>query len=110
MDRTLKLLKTTDFSGVGTEVAAMGTRVTVETKHGTQVYTILGELDRDEALNIISCRSRLAMALIGQRVGATVELPDERGLTAATIKAIEPIDDQVRAWLAQIPTAYEANA
>lgn len=110
MDRTLKLLKTTDFSGVGTEVAAMGTRVTVETKHGTQCFTILGELDRDEALNIISCRSRLAMALIGQRVGATVELPDERGLTAATIKAIEPLDEATRAWLAQIPTAYEPNA
>ena len=110
MDRTLRLLKSTDFAEASTDKAAMGTRVTVETAAGKTTYTILGELDRDEALNIISCRSRLAMALIGQRVGATVELPDERGLTAATIVAIEPLDEAVRAWLAQVPSAYEANA
>ena len=110
MDRTLKQLKTTDFTDVSTETVAMGTRVTVETAQGKDTYTILGELDRDEALNIISCRSRLAMALLGQKVGATVELPAERGLTAATVVAIDPLDDAVKAWLAQIPTAYEANA
>ena len=108
---TLRLLKATDFANVPCDVAAMGTRVTVESaKEGAITYTILGELDRDEALNIISCRSRLAIALLGQKVGATVELPAEKGTLVATLTAIEPLDDAVRAWLAQIPTAYEPNA
>ncbi len=110
MDRTLRLLKTSDFANVACDTVAMGTRVTVTTQQGATTYTILGELDRDEALNIISCRSRLAMALLGQAVGATVELPAEKGTCAATITAIEPLDEPVRAWLAQIPTVYEPNA
>lgn len=111
MDRTLRLLKATDFANAACDVASMGTRVTVESaKEGTVTYTILGELDRDEALNIISCRSRLAIALLGQKVGATVELPAEKGTLAATVTAIAPLDDAVKAWLAQIPTAYEPNA
>lgn len=110
MDRTLRLLKPTDFANASCDVVSMGTRVTVESREGDTTYTILGELDRDEALNIISCRSRLAIALLGQKVGATVELPAERGAIAATIKAIEPLDDAVKAWLAQVPTAYAPNA
>ena len=110
MDRTLKQLKTTDFADASTEEVSIGTTVKVGTAQGDTTYTILGELDRDEALNIISCRSRLAMALLGKKAGATVELPAERGLTAATILAIEPLNDAVKAWLAQIPTSYEANA
>ncbi len=110
MDRTLRLLKVTDFANVSCETAEMGTRVTVESAQGKVSYTILGELDRDEALNIISCRSRLAIALMGQKVGATVELPAERGTIAATILAIEPLSDEVKAWLAAVPTVYEPNA
>ncbi len=107
MDRTLRMLRATDFAGVNCDVAEMGTRVTVESSTGTITYTILGELDRDEALNIISCRSRLATSLIGHKAGETVELPDEKGTIVATISAIEPLNDEIKAWLAQIPTAYE---
>lgn len=110
MDRNLRVLKATDFAGAPTDVAGMGTRVTVEATDGRETFTILGELDRDEALNIISCRSRLAAALEGHRVGDEVELPSERGRRVARITAIEPLDDTVKAWLAAIPTAYEANA
>ncbi len=107
MDRTLRVLRATDFAGVGCDVAEMGTRVTVQSMAGTITYTILGELDRDETLNIISCRSRLATSLIGHKVGETVELPDEKGTLVATLTAIEPLNDDIKAWLAQIPTAYE---
>lgn len=110
MDRTLRLLKVTDFTDVNYATVSMGTRVTVETAAGTQVYTILGELDRDEALNIISCRSRLATSLIGKAVNDVAELPAEKGTIAATIKSIEPLDDAVKAWLAAIPATYVANA
>ena len=110
MDRTLRLVKPTDFAGVACDVAAMGTRVTVETPRGVATYTILGELDRDEALNIISCRSRLADALMGKKPGETVALPDERGTVEGVLKAVEPLDDAVKAWLAAIPAVYVPNA
>ncbi len=107
MDRTLRMMHATDFCAVSYETVEMGARVTVQTSSATLVYTILGELDRDEALNIISCRSRLATALLGHKVGDTVELPDEHGTLVATLTAIEPMDDAVKAWLAQIPSVYE---
>lgn len=110
MDRNLRILKATDFANCPTDTADLGTRVTVATDRGTQTFTILGELDRDEALNIISCRSRLAAAVTGHKVGDTVTLPSERGTVPAVIKAIEPLNDEVRAWLAAIPTAYEPHA
>ncbi|MEG1479787.1 MAG: GreA/GreB family elongation factor [Kiritimatiellia bacterium] len=107
MNRVLKPLKVSDFSGVSGEVAEPGTRVTVETAQGSTLYTILGELDRDEALNIISCRSRLAIALIGKRAGEKVEIPGEKGVLEATVKAIAPLDDSIFAWLSQIPTEFQ---
>ncbi len=112
MDRTLRMMKTSDFSAVATDEVAPGTQVTVkQVKSGeTITYTILGELDRDEALNIISCRSRLAIALIGKKQGDLVALPAERGTIEATIESIAPLSDAVRAWLAQIPTEYQPNA
>ncbi len=108
MDRTLRMMHKTDFANVNYDAVEMGARVTVQSSaEGVVTYTILGELDRDEALNIISCRSRLAQALLGHKAGETVELPGENGTVVATITAIEPMDDAVKAWLAQIPTAYE---
>ncbi len=112
MARRLKVLKGTDFANVSTNTVVPGTRVTLETENGAILtYTVLGELDSDETLNIVSCRTRLAAALLNQSVGASVELPAEKGVTKATIKGISPMDDAVRAWLAEIPTAHVvANA
>jgi transcription elongation GreA/GreB family factor len=104
-------LKVADFSNVSTDTVAPGTRVTLKTDKGELVYTILGELDSDETLNIISCRTRLAAALLGKRTGDAVELPAEKGVLRATVTGISVMDDAVRAWLAAIPTAHVvANA
>lgn len=111
MARRLKALKVADFSNVSTDTVAPGTRVTLKTDKGELVYTILGELDSDETLNIISCRTRLAAALLGKRTGDAVELPAEKGVLRATVTGISVMDDAVRAWLAAIPTAHVvANA
>lgn len=111
MARRLKALKVADFSNVSTDTVAPGTRVTLKTDKGELVYTILGELDSDETLNIISCRTRLAAALLGKRTGDAVELPAEKGVLRATVNGISVMDDAVRAWLAAIPTAHVvANA
>ncbi|MBO7181862.1 MAG: GreA/GreB family elongation factor [Kiritimatiellae bacterium] len=111
MARRLKALKVADFSNVSTDTVVPGTRVTLKTDKGELVYTILGELDSDETLNIISCRTRLAAALLGKRTGDAVELPAEKGVLRATVTGISVMDDAVRAWLAAIPTAHVvANA
>ena len=111
MARRLKMLKETDFADVTTDKVVPGTRVTLETSTGVLTYTILGELDSDETLNIISCRTRLAAALLGRSMGDQVELPAEKGVIVATVAAISVMDDAVRAWLAEIPTAHVvANA
>lgn len=111
MARRLKALKVADFSNVSTDTVAPGTRITLKTDKGELVYTILGELDSDETLNIISCRTRLAAALLGKRTGDAVELPAEKGVLRATVTGISVMDDAVRAWLAAIPTAHVvANA
>ena len=110
MARRLQMLTASDFANVSCDTVKPGTRVTVKTATGDLTYTILGELDSDEALNIISCRTRLAIALIGKTVNTKVEIPTEKGATEATITAIEPLDEAVLAWLADIPTSHEANA
>jgi transcription elongation GreA/GreB family factor len=105
MNRTLRLLKATDFASATTEKVQMGTSVTINLNGQTLTYTILGELDSDEALNIISCRSRLAEALLNKTAGEEVVIPTVNGPAKAKIVTIAPINDAVKAWLAAIPTA-----
>lgn len=111
MARRLGQLKATDFANVACDVVAPGTRVTVTNAlTGPKTYTILGELDSDEALNIISCRTRLAAALLGKKEGDVIEdAPAEKGTISVTITKIEPLDADVRAWLADIPTIHTPN-
>ena len=110
MARRLQMLTASDFANVACDTVKPGTRVTVKTAAGEMTYSILGELDSDEALNIISSRTRLAMALIDKAVNTTVTIPTEKGSTEATITAIEPLDAAVQAWLADVPTSHEPNA
>lgn len=110
MARRLQMLTASDFANVSCDTVKPGTRVTVKTAAGEMTYSILGELDSDETLNIISSRTRLAMALIDNGVNATVTIPTEKGTTEATITAIEPLDAAVQAWLADVPTSHEPNA
>lgn len=110
MARRVQMLQQTDFADADCSSVQIGTRVTIEVPTGAKTYTILGELDSDESLNIISCRTRLAVALLGAKPNATVEIPAEKGTITATVKAIEPLDDAVRAWLADIPTSHVTNA
>ncbi|MBQ9694151.1 MAG: GreA/GreB family elongation factor [Kiritimatiellae bacterium] len=110
MARRLQMLKATDFTDVDCSTVKPGTCVTIQMASGSTTYTILGELDSDEALNIISCRTRLAVALMGNAEGETVEIPAEKGTITATISAIAPLSDAVRAWLADVPTSHVPNA
>ena len=100
MDQELKQVQGTDFAGAPTEAVGRGVCVRLAYADGrTAQFSILGEWDRDEALNIISCKSRMAQCLEGCRPGASAQVPGEKGDETVTVTAVEPLDEAVRAWI-----------
>lgn len=104
MDQDLRQVQGTDFSEATTDAVGMGVSVVLTYPDGRSCrFCVLGEWDRDEALGIISCKSRMALCLEGRRVGETVTVPGEKGDEATVISAIEPLDATIRAWMAETP-------
>ncbi len=101
LESDLKSVRGSDFKGMPSEVAGPGTTVMIERTGGIRdAYVILGEWDRDEALGIISSKSRMAEVLAGKRAGDRVVLPGaDAGDEPARIVAVEPLTDAVRAWI-----------
>lgn len=64
-----------------------------------ETFSILGAWDRDEALNIISSDSRMAIALRGHRKGSKVVVPSEAGEVPCTVADILPLSDTIRNWI-----------
>ena len=99
MEQDLLEVKGIAFEGVSAEQAGMGTVVVICGPDGTDTrYCILGEWDRDEALGILPCGSRVAQILEGHTPGDDVELPAEEGTETFRIVAVEPLPEEVRAW------------
>ena len=99
-DLDLKQMRGTHFANIDTAVVGMGVEVTFARGDGsTQVYSILGEWDRDEALGILPNRSRLAQTLEGRRVGEQATIPGTAGDEVVTIQAIRPLGEAVRRWI-----------
>jgi transcription elongation GreA/GreB family factor len=104
MQLELQQVKGTDFADAASDRAGPGTTVRLTLADGSKLtYTILGEWDRDEQLNIISNKSRLAMCLEGKKPGETVTVPSASGDTAATLEAVETPGEAVRAWIMRQP-------
>jgi len=104
MDGDLKQVKGSDFADAPTDKAGMGSTITITFPDtSSRTYTILGEWDRDEALNIISCRSRLAQCLEGRQPGDRVLIPGETDDVLVTVAAVEPLSAVIRAWIAAPP-------
>lgn len=100
MEQDLERVQGTDFAGFATDLAGMGTVVTLERADGrTDRYCILGEWDRDEGLGIISSLSQLAKALEGHAAGETVSVPGASGPESARIVTVEGLGAAERAWL-----------
>jgi len=100
----LKQVKGTDFSGILHDKVGPGTTVELRTDEGEQrTYTILGEWDRDEQLNIISSRTRMAQALEGKRAGEKASIPVPGGEAPATVTAIHPLSEVIRHWITTPP-------
>lgn len=104
MQLELKQVKGTDFADQPCEKAGPGTTVVLRLADGTRrTYTILGEWDRDETLNIISSKTRMAVCLDGKAVGETVMIPCPAGEEPAQIEAVLPLDETIRKWITTPP-------
>ena len=91
--------------GTGVSVGAsgvpvgVGTGVTTEYENGRQeTFYILGDWDRDEELGIISSTTKMAEALLGKPVDATVLVPAEDGEVSARITNVSPLTEEILAW------------
>lgn len=79
-----------DNAGHSTEVILFGANVTVEDEDGTEhAFNIVGEDEADIANNKVSYVSPIAKALIGRKVGDTVEWRRPIGNTQLTILKIQ---------------------
>jgi transcription elongation GreA/GreB family factor len=100
LEQDLRDVRGTGFEGAVADQAGAGTRVVVARSDGARrTYCILGEWDRDEALDIISSGSAVARALEGRRAGDTVQLPAENGWEPWTVAGIAGLSDEIRAWM-----------
>ncbi len=96
-EEQLSMVKGTDFADVPTDTVAPGVEVVLLVGGAEEVYDVLGEWDSDEALRIVSSRSRLGEALLGKKAGDAVTLP---GVSSpAAIKEIRSPSAAVKSWI-----------
>lgn len=100
-ERDLAEVRGTDFRSVTADVVGMGTGVELTRPDGRrEAYWILGEWDRDEALNIISNKSELAQRLEGASVSDQVRMPDDGDTEKSEVSAVKPLSEEVVTWVA----------
>jgi transcription elongation GreA/GreB family factor len=105
MQLELEIVKGTDFEGVCAGKVAPGTTVALKLADGAEkTFTILGEWDRDEQLNIISNKTTMAMSLFGKKTGDSAIIPSSEGEIEARVTDVRPLSDEIRAWIAATPT------
>jgi transcription elongation GreA/GreB family factor len=101
LDLDLKTVHGTDFSNCTTEVAGMGTTVTLQMANGQKnTVVILGEWDQDTEKGIVSCSSKLGKVLTGHRVGDELEIPGDKEVEKCRVIEIGPLSQEVLAWAA----------
>ena len=100
MQKELDEVKPTLFDGVEADEVRMGTTAVVSVDGSERTLVVLGEWDNEPSLNIISSGTKLAMNLLGRKPGDAVELADADGnAVSATLLRVEPINDDVKAWI-----------
>ena len=105
----LKVVRGADFDAKASDVVVAGSTVTIQMSDGAKrTYTILGEWDRDETLEIISCKSRLAEVLEGLACGDKTMVPSDTGEAEAEVVAIDVLSPAVLAWLGDVPEKTKA--
>ncbi len=88
-ERELRNARGTDFADVPTDKVGIGTVVDMQDgNNAIETVTILGAWDGDLEKNIISYLSESAKALIGQTVGATVDIPADTAHGSRNVKIL----------------------
>jgi transcription elongation GreA/GreB family factor len=79
-ERDLRHAQGTDFAGVSGDSVVVGTIVDLEMDDGNKdTYTVLGAWDSNPDKHILSYLSEMGKALIGAKVGDSVQIPSESG-------------------------------
>lgn len=100
MQADLESVKPGDFADATCDEVMPGVTVVVDTKEGEKVWTILGEWDNDLEKGIISSKTRVALNLMGKKVGDSFELPDAQGgVSFATIREIKALSPEIVEWM-----------
>lgn len=100
MQQELEMIAPSDFASAVADEVMPGVSVVIATDEGEKTYHVLGEWDNDVEKGILSCKARLAENMLGKKAGDQFELPNLEGTTRfATIKAIEPLPEEIRQWM-----------
>ncbi len=90
MEMDLARSRGTNFENPDTSQVSIGTVVTVRDHTGSDTtYTILGAWDGKPEENILSYKTQIGQALLGQPVGTSVTVPTETGEQEVSIVSIE---------------------
>ena len=91
LEREIMTARGTDFANPDTAQVSIGTSVSIRDSEagGVETYHILGAWDGDVEKGIISYKAPIARALIGHKLGESVELPTEKGNRSVEILSIE---------------------
>lgn len=99
LDKELAEVAGADFADIPCDKVAPGVTVLLQPPEDPSApprrLTILGEWDRDEALGIVSCRSRVGEQLIGAVKGRRVDLPEG----PMVVTDILPLGPEIKAWI-----------
>lgn len=98
LEQMLREVQATDFRDVSGDRVGPGMRVELESDGTREVYHILGVWDRDEALRIISCESKLAESLAGLRAGDEASVPGDDGARRVRVAAVFPLPPDIIEW------------
>lgn len=93
LERDLDRARGTNFENPDTNIVSIGTVATLKDAGTgkTETYTILGAWDGDPEKNILSYLTTIGQAILGHKVGETVELPEVSGGDGSRKVKIETI-------------------
>ena len=88
----------TNFENPDTSVVSIGTVVSLKDQSSgeKESFSILGAWDGLPEKRWVSYQAVIGQALLGHKVGETIELPAEKGNRQVTIEKIEPFTDTIK--------------
>lgn len=89
LERELARARVTDFKDATTDQVSIGTIVELNQGGNSTTYTILGAWDSDPANHVISYKTPLGAALLGRKVGETVNVKSGGGEESVKILNIK---------------------